>query len=141
MNKITITLHLELDAAALSPDLASQLAALVATVQEAPEPAAKRKRGRPRKDAQADNWQRFDALVRDEMERLAEHERMPETRRWNNERSAALPTMAEVMRRYGVPNLLQLAEQLEMRPPLSALGVAPYGSTGSPTDDPEVTDE
>lgn len=144
--KLTLTLQLELDPHQLSPTLAQQLANVVACVnrpEPAPEPetepqplpaagsAPKRRKGRPRKpDAPVvvspDAWPTFDELVRSEMERLAEHDRMPDHRLWNNERDVRLPTMAQIFSAYGVQNILQLANRLEMRPPLSALGVSPY---------------
>lgn len=93
----------------------------------------KRKRGRPRKILQAviDHtayWAQFDALVNSEMERLSVDERMPDTRRWNNERDPRLPTMANIFTAYEVDNLLALAAKLGLRPPLSALGVEAFQS-------------
>lgn len=149
--KLTLTLQLELEPDQLSPSLAQHLAGLVACVNQAPETEPqplpeppKRRRGRPPKAdppiiVSPDAWQQFDGLVREEMKRLADNERMPDHRRWNNERDVRLPTMAQLFTGYEVANILQLAHKLEMRPPLSALGVAAYATGPGPGT--EVTDE
>lgn len=67
-------------------------------------------------------FDQFDMLCRAEMKRLSMDKRMPNYSLWNSERDVRLPTMAGVLSRYGVTNLPDLAEQLEMLPPLSATG-------------------
>lgn len=93
-----------------------------------------KKRGRPRKtqsellDPKTD-WPAFDDLVRSEMERLSVDGRMPSTAVWNSNRDVQLPTMTHILEAYDVLNLLTLAAKLELRPPVSALGVQPFVST------------
>lgn len=138
--KVTLTLQLDLEPQQLSSELAERLTGLVAAVnghtEPPPEPETtpqppplpdptKKRRGRPPKGPALPAAE-FDALVRAEMKRLAEYGRMPDHRRWNNERDVQLPTMAGVLAAYEVQNILQLAHKLELRPPLSALGVSPY---------------
>lgn len=71
-------------------------------------------------------FDQFDKLVRSEMKRLGMDGRMPNHRLWNDERNVQLPTMAGVMLRYGCNNLIDLAEKLDVLPPLSALNGVGY---------------
>lgn len=62
----------------------------------------------------------FDNLVRSEMKRLSMDRRIPSHSLWNAERDQRLPTLTAICQRYDVPNLVALAQKLDMLPPLSA---------------------
>jgi hypothetical protein len=62
----------------------------------------------------------LDGLVRSEMKRLSMDKRMPGHTLWNAERDPRLPTLTAICYRYNVSNIVELAEKLEMLPPLSA---------------------
>jgi hypothetical protein len=102
----------------------------VHAVEEPPETTATTPTRKKRKRKELnhwDDWERFDALVKSEMKRLAgADERMPSISTWNNERTVELPTIAGLLGAYDVAHLIELANKLEMRPPLSALGVEPF---------------
>jgi hypothetical protein len=102
----------------------------VHAAQETPEPAATtptRKKRKLKELNHFDDWERFDTLVKSEMKRLmGPTGRMPAASTWNNDRTIQLPTMAGILAAYEVADLLELAIKMEMRPPLSALGVEAY---------------
>lgn len=87
-------------------------------------PAKTKRRGRPpRPISHMDDWDHFDQLVRAEMQRLRDGDRMPKTTTWNNERDVRLPTMAGILDAYEAADLLHLSVILGLRPPMVALGI------------------
>ncbi len=95
-------------------------------------PAKNKRMGRPpRAINHMDDWERFDQLVRAEMQRLRDGDRMPKTTTWNNERDVRLPTMAGILAAYEAADLLHLAIILGLRPPMVALGVKPAGEVAN----------
>lgn len=88
--------------------------------------AKKKRMGRPPKPIDhLDDWDRFDLLVRQEMQRLRAGDRMPGSQTWNNERDVRLPTMAGILAAYEAADSLHLSVILGLRPPMAALGVQP----------------
>lgn len=61
----------------------------------------------------------FDQLVRTEMKRLSLDRRMPGHKFWDGERDKRLPTLGAVLYRYNVTTLADLADRLDLLPPLS----------------------
>jgi len=61
----------------------------------------------------------FDQLVRAEMKRLSLDRRMPGHKLWDGERDKRLPTLGAVLYRYNVTTLAELADRLDLLPPLS----------------------
>jgi hypothetical protein len=102
----------------------------VHAVEEPPETTATtptRKKRKLKELNHFDDWERFDALVKSEMKRLMGPDgRMPAASTWNNDRTIQLPTMVGILAAYDVADLIELAKILELRPPLSALGVEPF---------------
>lgn len=129
LGQATVTMHQveeaepELEAA----EQATDDVAVLTTESVRPGKTANVKKGRPKRDDTAEGqrgkllpYDEFDRLARAEMKRLSMDNRLPGRVLWDAERDKRLPTFEAVRSRFQCANVAELAEKMDLLPPIHA---------------------